>query len=174
MKHLNDASEDYVNHHDGKIRPISNIDGEIIKEIIQILDLRGGNKDLVSIMKKWKKDQDGQVLDQLVQYGLTLDDETGEASGEKGSSKKAKQLIQVEDVMLDVRGMMVVLSSDYWSGSEGCRVYSIKINPENMVAPSVMYRNVEIVSISEDYRDKLLEKVKRELENNTNVEFYKA
>jgi len=174
MKHLNDASADYVNHHDGKIRPISTVDTEIIKEIIQILDLRGGNKDLVSIMKRWKKDQDGHILDEIIQYGLTIDDETGETSGEKGSSKKTKQFIQIDDVILDVRGIIVVLSRHSWDHYNNMTIYTIEINPEHMVSQSTMYKNATIQYVSRDARDIAIRKMEKELENNANVEFYKS
>lgn len=169
MKHLLDAAENYNCAHNGKIRPISTVDGEIIKELVQILSSKGGTKDLVKILKKWKKDQDGFVLDELIQYSLSIDEDEESTGG--GKSEKLIPFLSIKDTILKITTTCIIIKRDAWSSSSGRRMFYIIINPKESVSQGTPSQDVFIEFYSEEERDENYNKLKNQLETNANVKF---
>jgi len=171
MKHLKDAGENYVCEEENGIRPISKIDGEIIIELLKILDLRGGNKELYQIIKAWKKEQDGHVLDRLIQYYLSLDDETGENSQEGGKSKNSTNFLKIRNNIFQADGLILFQTNIRWKDAR--KLYSIVINPKDLVYEKSLYKDIWIDYFSEKDRNKDFEKIQSEMENNESIRFIK-
>ncbi len=159
MNYLKQASENYNCDHDGLIRPISQIDGEIIEHLLSVLSSRGVCKDVVDILSEWKKDQDGHILNKMSL--CSMDEESG----------SAYRMLDIEGHLIDLSELRYVYPSSEWRRDR--RVYLIIINPENFVHAKSLTKNIEIEFYLEEDRNKCLYGLKKELENEHNVVFGK-
>jgi len=170
-KHLKDACEGYACEIANNIRPISTIDAEFISELIDILDKRGGNKELLSIMKSYKKEDDGRVLDELIQYSMSIDDETGEDGNETGG--KGKNLIidfiQIKNQYFQAQNLFRLRTFEGWE--KEVPYWGIIINESPLPQSLNWYTDAKIVWETEEERDKGFESLKDKLKNFRNVRF---
>lgn len=171
MKHLNNAVEGYSCHHDGKTRPISQADVDIIKLTLEILDIRGGNQELIDILRKWKSIDDNHVYSNLMQYFSTLDEDGLGSSETSKKENKETFFISIRGSLFNVYGLLHIETIDDWK--DGQIIPKILINPEESVTANALYRNVTLKFDTITDRNNQIERLEKELETHTNIRFVK-
>ena len=163
-KHLKQCAENYVGERSEEgIRPISLIDAEIITEVRDILKVKGESR-IVEILDRWKDHDDGDVLDSLIDYGNTLDPETGEDNEQrgKGGSNYTIDYITIQEFTIKVSHLHSIKPIEKYDNGPK---FGIIINESHWEA------NNELFYGSEDLRDQAVEDIKERLHNFSNVRF---
>jgi len=168
-KWLKDASENYSCPIENNIRPISTIDAEFISELYDVLDKRGGNKELLKILKRYKNDNDGHVLDELVQYSLSIDEETGEDGNDQGGKSTIVDWIELKDRVLQAFPLISLRKHNRWV--EDDLKYTIIVNEGPMAQKTPFYENLMLDYDTQEERDDEYSKIKDKLSNYRNVRF---
>ena len=163
MNYLKEASANYNCEHDGLIRPISKIDGEIIQNLSNILALRGGSDDIVEILADWKRDQDGHILNRISLCSMDAQ--------ETEDLNIKYHIIDIGGDLIDPTEIRYIKRFDEWRNDR--RIYLIIINPEEFVHAKSLTKNIEVSFYNEEDRDNCLERVKEEMEKNIKTEFIK-
>lgn len=168
--HLLDAAKEYNQQaNEAGIRPISRTDCEIIEEIGNLLFAKG-EIELAQIIRKWKDEDDRNVIDSLMLFGESLDPETGES--EKQTGKKSAvvvDFIKIDEYLLQA-GMIVSLRPiSKWL--EGNEVFGLLLNEGPLPSKSNWFENTHIYFKSEEKRDSELESIKTKLSAHRNVRF---
>lgn len=168
-KHLTECHLYYVNAHDGKIRPISEVDCEIIEQIVSILKTKN-QSELAKILDKWKDDSDVKILDQLYQYALGLDDEYEDEVSGRASSKAGKTMITFKNkISLWANGIFSI-SKEIKKDKNGNLIPYIGINTIELPTNSNWYPDTYIEYDSVEERDGVWNKAQSVM-NEIGVEF---
>jgi hypothetical protein len=147
---------DKLKGRDFLINPISNIDGEIICELIEVLRKAGLNE-VKEILKSYKEVKDQDILDSLMQWHL---DNSGLANkiveGEEDEEKKPSFFI-IGELMFREYHLLGLETYDYFSEKEQDQVWGIRLNPALENAKSLpLYSNKEIEFLTEENRKNVL------------------
>lgn len=160
MNYIRQASEKYDCDCDGSISPISQVDGDIITQLMSVLSLKGGNDEVVEILSDWKRDQDGHILDRM-----TL------CSTEDAEDRETYPMLDVMGHIINLGEIQYIQPTDEWRRDR--RVYLLMINPEEFVHAKTLTKNIELKFYNEEDRDNCRNRMKVELEKSKNIEFIK-
>ena len=130
------------------IMPISEMEAEIVTEIIDIFD-KIGYGDVAEIMRKFKLQSDSEVFQELLLWN------------QNGGGIAKKILVNIKDLSIDVYLVKTISLKDSYDHSKAMPIYKIIINEDS--TDRSPYCNQEVVCYSLKERDKLLEELKEKL-----------
>lgn len=170
-KFLKSAVERYPKkEEERKIHPISNIDGEIITELIEIFKKHEINE-VKGILDKYKYLSDEDIRDLLLEYNTNNPEKPKdkdleklrekEGSGNASSEQMLRELIDFDGEILELWSIKRITKERTYNYKENKLEYGICINkdlPENF-----LLKDITIKYNEEEERDSRLDKLKKEI-----------
>lgn len=150
-----------------EIRPISEIDADIITQIIILTD-RSGNRELTSILKMWKRDSDFAVLDLLKKL------ESKQIRQPSSEEQEAKDcFVKIADTFeCSVRHVLSFEKGMHYSSRKKDVVFTITLNPTPPdVSKCPLYANKEFQFNSQEHRDEEWKSLKQRLATYAQIHF---
>lgn len=161
-KYLKSAVERYNKEFNKEllIHPISEIDVEIITELVQILK-KSGRSDILELMKSYKELKDEEIRDQLLQWNIDHPaNKVITTENKEEEPIKYPPMIQIGDSVLKINflyGFDLYENTD----SNGSVKFGIILNPTpDHVKQVPYYANHKIEWFSEEDRNNVLDRLK--------------
>lgn len=142
--------------YDIAINPISEIDGKIYLEIVQIVEKLGGDKNLMLLLNSYKEMSDNNMLDLMKSYNDSLEP----------TLKHIKYFVTLKDFTCDVESLFSF--SKHTTYNKGTKYLIIINKTQNLKVP---YANIEITYNSENERNMEWNILKQKLVDFNNVKF---
>lgn len=153
---------------DREINKISQVDAEIIVEIIEIVKKLGHN-DLSKILSEWKKRGDDVIRDSLIDFGLDLNN--GESiEGSEDEEGFSKTFILFDNCSIDTYFIVSISKKDKFNPKKGCMVYSILINEH--CSDNNHYSGLEFDYYDAQIRDEKYNDLHINLSDTGKIKFY--
>jgi len=172
-QYLKSASKAYekLKNKDYLINPISEIDGEIITEIVEIFKKLGVNN-VVEILRNYKYQKDEEIRDQLLQVNIDFNSEKSEELKPSKDKVLKKQIIVLKEHNLMAKFIFgFKFSEDY--DSDDNFLGKIILNPtRHDVTNLPIYANYEVCSNDEEEFEDLKKQIEEQLMK-IGVEFIK-
>lgn len=151
-----------------KIRPISNMDAQIISELLESL-AKIGSVDLKNLVSQWKQSPDEDVLDQLIDYNVNKLT-TGVVTNEEGESSKNKW-IDLGGTSIQVKDILSFEKDKYYDVDRAKVVYCIVLNRCSEGHKIPLHANKQIEFLLSDKRDECYDSIKMRLIQFNNIRF---
>jgi formate dehydrogenase maturation protein FdhE len=168
--HLTYAAAEYAQDSDSRgVRPISSVDGQIITELIELLQVKGQG-DIAKVLDRWKAIDDQEILDHIVDLSKgelsALDSEILEFKDTKVA------FIQIKNHIFEAHQLFSIETKS--SYKNGRSLYCLIINgvDENMTSiRGVKKTNVIVEYYSEKQLNNEVESIKKKLTEYSNCVF---
>lgn len=164
-RHLQYTSEDYTQEADARgVRPMSNIDCQIIDQLISTIKANNDLKTLGLILEQWKHDDDESILQNVLDYRdgnpVNLTSESDDLNVE-GIIDTV--FITIKNSTFKVHYIQSISNQDYYDHDNGRMIYYLVINKGPLPAKYAWYEDTKIVCYSVEEREELKEEIKQKL-----------
>jgi len=159
--HLKKASEEYKVKKSRKIHPISNVDCEIVEQLITVFDNLQQEK-LVGIFSEYKMFSDDEILKNLVRFNNNFDisKETEQISSDKTVKKFPRYFVNVNNsISIEVRSLVNFVRCEKYDYNSNEIVYQLIINKDD--TNKLLVSNIIIDFKSSDEREQEFNRLQR-------------
>lgn len=165
-EHLKKASENYNHMALDGVNPISKEDADIIVELCELFR-KCNQPEIAQILGNWKKVQDKQVLDELIDYVINGD-------FEQGDEKWKKIFVLFDDVSLNIHYILSIGRKKVFKPelTEGYAGYEYQIVFNEYTSENTYYHNLTIKYKNKEERDKKYEQLHELLLDTGTIKFY--
>ena len=159
-KHLIEASEDYSHEDEDGIRPISLVDAEII-ECLNAIAKRLNNREFTAILAKWKQEDDGDVLDELMNFNNAFQG--------KDPTTATIDFLTIKNLTMRATLLVSIQPLDSYDIKKQKPIYRLIINRDE--GSKIAFANAEVEFSSADERNQEVAHLRERLREFTNVRF---
>jgi len=162
-RHLQYTSEDYIQEADGRgVRPISNIDCQIITKIIQVV--KQHDSQFADVLDQWKHRPDEDVLE-LIDSVIAgnLDPEQVQGEDQDFDEWISNIFIKIKNHTFKLMHIYSISTQDTYA--DGRPLYNLIINKGPLPAKNAWYENTVVKCYTKEDRDKTIKELEDKLKN---------